>query len=60
MFGTSIVARVGSRTALDFGVYGIPETVFVGRDGVIAYKVIGPSTYEVLTDQIQRLLEARG
>jgi cytochrome c biogenesis protein CcmG/thiol:disulfide interchange protein DsbE len=32
------------RTAIDWGVYGVPETFVVGRDGRIAYKLIGPIT----------------
>jgi cytochrome c biogenesis protein CcmG/thiol:disulfide interchange protein DsbE len=46
----------GSRTALDYGVFGIPETFFIGRDGVIAHKQVGASSYELLTDWIERLL----
>jgi cytochrome c biogenesis protein CcmG/thiol:disulfide interchange protein DsbE len=30
-----------SRIAIDYGVYGIPELFFIGRDGQIAYKHIG-------------------
>ena len=41
-------ARVGvdpaGRTAIDFGVYGVPETFIVKGDGTIAYKFIGPLT----------------
>jgi cytochrome c biogenesis protein CcmG/thiol:disulfide interchange protein DsbE len=41
-------ARVGvdpaGRTAIDFGVYGVPETFVVTGDGTIAYKFIGPLT----------------
>ena len=48
-----------SRTALAYGVYGIPETFFIGRDGRVAYKQIGAVPYEVLSEQITRLLEAR-
>ena len=32
------------RTAIDFGVYGVPETFVVKGDGTIAYKLIGPVT----------------
>ena len=32
------------RTAIDWGVYGVPETFLVGRDGRIAYKLVGPIT----------------
>ncbi len=45
----------GGRTALRYGVYGIPETFFIGRDGRIGYKQIGPSSYELLVQQIERL-----
>jgi cytochrome c biogenesis protein CcmG/thiol:disulfide interchange protein DsbE len=34
------------RAAIDWGVYGVPETFLVGRDGRIAYKLIGPITAE--------------
>lgn len=30
------------RAAIDWGVYGVPETFVVGRDGLITYKYIGP------------------
>jgi cytochrome c biogenesis protein CcmG, thiol:disulfide interchange protein DsbE len=37
------------RTSIDWGVYGVPETFLVGRDGRIAYKLVGPITVENLT-----------
>lgn len=36
------------RTAIDFGVYGVPETFIIRGDGTIAYKFIGPLTPEQL------------
>ena len=30
------------RAAIEWGVYGVPETFIVGRDGKIAYKMVGP------------------
>jgi cytochrome c biogenesis protein CcmG/thiol:disulfide interchange protein DsbE len=36
------------RASIDWGVYGVPETFVVGRDGRIAYKLIGPITAENL------------
>jgi cytochrome c biogenesis protein CcmG/thiol:disulfide interchange protein DsbE len=41
------------RTSIDWGVYGVPETFLVGRDGHIAYKLIGPIT----ADNLVRTLE---
>ena len=32
------------RAAIEWGVYGVPETFIVGRDGKIAYKLVGPLT----------------
>lgn len=50
----------GSRTALDYGVYGVPETFFIGRDGVVVSKRIGPSSYPMLLEQIDVLLDEPG
>jgi cytochrome c biogenesis protein CcmG, thiol:disulfide interchange protein DsbE len=36
------------RTAIDWGVYGVPETFVVGPDGAIRHKHIGPLTREAL------------
>lgn len=33
-----------TRTAIDFGVYGVPETFFIAPDGRVAYKQVGPVT----------------
>ncbi|MGO4716484.1 DsbE family thiol:disulfide interchange protein [Bradyrhizobium sp. 2TAF24] len=42
--------RVGvdpnGRASIEWGVYGVPETFVVGRDGRIAYKLVGPITPE--------------
>ena len=48
------------RASMDWGVYGVPETFLVGRDGNIAYKLIGPITpanlERVLKPEIERAL----
>jgi cytochrome c biogenesis protein CcmG/thiol:disulfide interchange protein DsbE len=36
----------GGRAAIEWGVYGVPETFVVGRDGRIAFKQIGPIVEE--------------
>ncbi|MER9526894.1 DsbE family thiol:disulfide interchange protein [Mesorhizobium sp. M0292] len=50
------------RTAIDWGVYGVPETFVIGKDGKIAYKHVGPLTGEsardVLLPQIEKALAA--
>ena len=44
------------RIGLDYGVYGVPETYVIDRQGVIRYKRIGPVTPEILKDKIEPLL----
>ncbi|MGM4894968.1 DsbE family thiol:disulfide interchange protein [Tardiphaga sp. 709] len=50
------------RAAIEWGVYGVPETFIVGRDGRIAYKMVGgitPENYErVLRVEIDKALQA--
>lgn len=43
--------------AMNFGVYGVPETYVIGPQGVIRYKQIGPLTAEVLEQEILPLVE---
>jgi cytochrome c biogenesis protein CcmG, thiol:disulfide interchange protein DsbE len=50
----------GSRTAIDYGLYGVPETFFIGRDGKVAYKHIGPVTPALLKQKIDSLRGAGG
>lgn len=40
------------RVAIDYGVYGAPETYLIDKNGVIRYKQIGPVTPEVLAGKI--------
>lgn len=44
---------VNGRAGIEWGVYGVPETFIVGRDGRIAYKLIGP----IGADNLKRVLE---
>jgi len=41
-------ADEGGRVAIDWGVYGVPETFVVRGDGTIAFKYVGPLTEEAL------------
>ena len=49
---SAVGADRNGRTAIDWGVYGVPESFVVGRDGKIAYKHVGP----IDPDKVQRLL----
>ena len=42
------------RAAIECGVYGVPETFVVGREGTIVYKLVGPIT----PDNIDSVLKA--
>jgi cytochrome c biogenesis protein CcmG/thiol:disulfide interchange protein DsbE len=44
-----------SRAAIDYGVFGAPETVIVRPDGVVAEKIIGQVSYPELSTWIERL-----
>ena len=44
------------RTAIDYGLYGVPETFFIDRSGFVAYKHVGPVTASVLRQKIDSLL----
>jgi cytochrome c biogenesis protein CcmG, thiol:disulfide interchange protein DsbE len=44
------------RVAIDWGVYGVPETFVIAKDGRIAHKQIGPLTPEALEETILPLV----
>jgi len=46
------------RTAIDWGVYGVPETFIVGPDGIIRHKHIGPLTPEAMPAFMAKLRDA--
>jgi cytochrome c biogenesis protein CcmG/thiol:disulfide interchange protein DsbE len=53
---------LSGRAGIEWGVYGVPETFIVGRDGRIVYKLIGPITAEniekALKPEIEKALAA--
>ncbi|MEX0841461.1 MAG: DsbE family thiol:disulfide interchange protein [Xanthobacteraceae bacterium] len=53
----AVGADTAGRTSIDWGVYGVPETFIVGRDGRIAFKLIGPITPENLQMQVKPQIE---
>jgi cytochrome c biogenesis protein CcmG/thiol:disulfide interchange protein DsbE len=50
------------RASIEWGVYGVPETFIVGRDGAIMYKLVGPVTPEsmntVLKAEIDKAMKS--
>lgn len=45
-----------SRTAIDYGLYAVPETVIIDQQGKVAYKHIGPITARQLSSIIDPLI----
>ena len=46
------------RVGIDFGVYGVPETFVIDKQGVIRFKQIGPITPTILQTRVVPLLKA--
>jgi cytochrome c biogenesis protein CcmG/thiol:disulfide interchange protein DsbE len=55
-------ADLNGRAAIEWGVYGVPENFIIGRDGRIAYKLVGPLTPDnlerVVKPEIEKALAA--
>jgi len=54
-YAASIV-DVDGRVGIDYGVYGVPETYVIDKQGVIRYKRIGPVTPAILKEKITPLI----
>ena len=55
-FQVTVYDAVG-RIAIDYGVYGVPETYVIDRNGVIRYKRVGPLTPEIVQKKLRPLIE---
>ncbi|OGB01769.1 MAG: thiol:disulfide interchange protein [Burkholderiales bacterium RIFCSPHIGHO2_12_FULL_69_20] len=59
-FGNPYTASLSDTKGLvgiDFGVYGVPETFIIDKQGVVRFKHIGPVTPQVLHERIEPLLK---
>ena len=45
------------RSSIEWGVYSVPETFVVGRDGTIVYKLVGPVTSDNLDSVLKVAIE---
>lgn len=43
-------------TAINFGLYGVPETYFIDRTGIVRWRWAGPLTADISAQQLQPLL----
>jgi len=53
----AIAADRDGRVGIDWGVYGVPETFVIDRDGIIRHKVIGPITPDAWSRDVQPLIK---
>ena len=51
-----VLADVEGRSAIDWGIYGAPETFLVDADGIIRWKHVGPLDDGVIADELEPLL----
>jgi cytochrome c biogenesis protein CcmG, thiol:disulfide interchange protein DsbE len=51
------LADLDGRLGIDLGVYGVPETFVIDKQGVIRYKQIGPITPEVWEQKLAPLIK---
>ena len=54
---TLSLSDTDGRVAIDYGIYGVPETFVIDRSGVVRYKHTGPLTAEVLQKKILPLVK---
>ena len=54
---TVSLSDLDGRTGIDFGVYGVPETFVIDKNGVIRFKHVGPLTRDVIDTRIVPLLK---
>ncbi len=50
------VFDANGRVGIDYGVYGVPETYVIDKEGVIRFKHIGPLTIDILNQKIFPLI----
>jgi cytochrome c biogenesis protein CcmG/thiol:disulfide interchange protein DsbE len=50
------VFDLDGRVGIDYGVYGVPETYIIDKEGVIRFKQVGAVTLETLQSKILPLL----
>jgi cytochrome c biogenesis protein CcmG/thiol:disulfide interchange protein DsbE len=54
---TLTVIDYDGKLGIDFGVYGVPETFIIDKQGIVRFKHIGPVSPDVMTKKIEPLLQ---
>lgn len=50
-------ADIDGKVSIDWGVYGVPETFIIDREGRVAFKHVGPLTPQVIADKVRPLIK---
>src|SRR3990167_787706 len=53
--GAPVLLDPELKTAIDYGVVGVPETFFVDKEGIIRYKQSGMLTPEILWKEVEEM-----
>jgi cytochrome c biogenesis protein CcmG, thiol:disulfide interchange protein DsbE len=53
-----IASDADGRVAIDFGVYGVPETFLIDKEGVIRWHLAGPLTEDSVRDDLRPALRS--
>lgn len=53
---TLVISDMQGRIAIDYGVYGVPETYVIDKQGIIRFKQIGAITPQALQEKILPLV----
>ncbi|TXR50284.1 DsbE family thiol:disulfide interchange protein [Phyllobacterium endophyticum] len=54
----AVGADMNGRAAIEWGVYGVPETFVVGKDGIVVHKHVGPLTEAAIRDELMPVIQA--
>ena len=52
-----IVADKDGRAAIDWGVYGVPETYLIDKQGKVRYRHVGPLTERILEEKLMPIIQ---
>ncbi len=50
------VVDAKSRVGIQYGVFGLPETFFIKKDGTVSFKYAGPLTAEIFEREVQKII----
>ncbi len=54
---TLVVSDTEGRIGIDYGVYGVPETYVIDKQGVIKYKQIGGVSQQIMNEKILPMIK---